>query len=97
MGKLRRGGAPPDRPGQLQRLRYGEPLLSLLLGRAASGEHGLSLRHPAQCRGAGDLGGAVGELYPGGHPPGPPGPENGIRGQKGKAAYAAFSFAYRVL
>ena len=32
MGKLRRGGAPPDRPGQLQGLRYGEPLLSLLLG-----------------------------------------------------------------
>ena len=40
--------------------------------------------------------GAVGELYPGGHPPGPPGPENRIRGQKGKAAYAAFPFVDRV-
>ena len=32
MGKLRRGGAPPDRPGQLQGLRYGEPLLSYCWG-----------------------------------------------------------------
>lgn len=35
--------------GHLQGLYHHEQVLPLLLGRAASGEHGLSLRHSAQC------------------------------------------------